>query len=335
MEERRAVLVNANLPLVEQVVLRVSGGFPRFVDRSELVGAGTLGLVEAALRYDFDRGIPFAGYAIQRIRGAVLDVARAADWAPRSLRRLSRDAEAATNELAVEQRSAPTDEAVAARMGVAVSELRRMREQINLGVTRALDSRERLDRRDDDDQLVDRTVPEPAELLESAEMNGYLRAALDSLPERLRLIIVGLYLENRTFEELAELLGVTTSRISQLRSDAIEMIRHGIDQQFEPDDTSKPKGRVEIRRARYAADIARHSDMRTRLSGGKSPSRVGMAARRNHHEQSMPVAAVPDSPAEWTDSEVGVAPAPAASTSPMTASTPVASDGGSTIILSA
>jgi RNA polymerase sigma factor for flagellar operon FliA len=315
MEERRAALVQANLPLVEQVVLRVSGGFPRFVDRSELVGAGTLGLVEAALRYDFDRGIPFAGYAIQRIRGAVLDVARSADWAPRSLRRMARDAEHATNELAVEHRGAPSDDQVAERIGVAPAELRRMREEINLGVTRALDSRERLDRRDDDDQLVDRTVPEPDELLEGAEMNGYLRAALDSLPERLRLIIVGLYLENRSFEELAELLGVTTSRISQLRADAIEMIRHGIDSQFEPTDTAKPKGRVAIRQARYAADIARHSDMRTRLSRGEHP--MGVAARRRHDEPSMPVAEVPDSPEQWSDEELEptAAPAPAPSIS--------------------
>ena len=330
MEDRRASLVKANLPLVEQVVLRVSGGFPRFVDRSELVGAGTLGLVEAALRYDFDRGIPFAGYAVQRIRGAILDVARTADWAPRSLRRLSREAETATNELAVEHRGTPSDEQVAERIGVGTAELRRMREEINLGVTRALDSRERLDRRDDADQLVDRTALEPLELLEGAEMNGYLRAALDSLPERLRLIVVGLYLEDRSFEELAELLGVSTSRVSQLRSDAIEMIRHGIDQQFDPADVSKPKGRVEIRQARFAADIARHSDMRTRLDGGSDRSRMGVAARRNHHEPSMPVAAVPDGPDEWTDGQIR----PNVATSPMKAPTP-ARDVGATLSLSA
>jgi hypothetical protein len=190
-----------------------------------------------------------------------------------------------------------------------------MREEINLGVTRALDSRERLDRRDDDDQLVDRTVPEPGELLENAEMNGYLRAALDSLPERLRLIIVGLYLENRSFEELAELLGVTTSRISQLRSDAVEMIRHGIDSQFEPLTAGKPKGRVAIRQARYAADIARHSDMRTRLSATDRRSaapathEMGVAARRNHDEERMPAAAVPDAVpggSDWATEELDV-----------------------------
>ncbi|HTN99815.1 MAG TPA: sigma factor-like helix-turn-helix DNA-binding protein, partial [Microthrixaceae bacterium] len=112
----------------------------------------------------------------------------------------------------------------------------------------------------------------PDELLESAEMHGYLRAALDSLPERLRIIVVGLYLEGRSFENLAELLGVTTSRVSQLRSDAITMIRHGIDSQFEPASTTRPKGRVEIRQARYASDIARHSDLRSRLARTSNPT---------------------------------------------------------------
>ncbi|HTO00673.1 MAG TPA: sigma factor [Microthrixaceae bacterium] len=153
MEKRRATLAEAHLPLVEQVVLRISGGFPRFVDRSELVAAGTLGLVEAANRFDFERGIPFAGYAIQRIRGAVLDVARSADWTPRSVRRTARDAEAATQELALELRQMPDDDQIAQRLDISPDELRKMRESVNLGVTRALDSRQNLDRRDDESQM--------------------------------------------------------------------------------------------------------------------------------------------------------------------------------------
>ncbi len=272
MEQRRADLAEKHLPLVEQVVIRISRGFPRFVDRSELVAAGTLGLVEAASRYDFDRGIPFVGYATQRIRGAVLDVARSADWTPRSVRQTARDADAATQELALELRQMPDDDQVAARLDISAAELRRMREIVNFGVVQALDSHASLDRRGGDSQMVDRSAPEPDELLESAEMQGYLRAALEALPERLRIVVIGVYLENRSFESLAELLGVTTSRVSQLRSDALEMIRHGIDSQFKPMSATRPKGRVEIRQARYAADIARHSDLRSRLSTAPEPT---------------------------------------------------------------
>ena len=303
MDAATAALVEQHLPLVEQVVLRVSSSFPRFVDRGDLISAGTLGLVEAALRYDAERGIPFGGFAVQRIRGAVLDVARSADWVPRSTRELARDAEQATHELAVEHREMPDERQVAERLGVEPGDLRRMQERITLGVTRSLDRGGDLDHGEDADQMVDRTAPSIEELLENTELHGYLRAALDSLPERLRIITVGLYLENRTFDELAELLGVTPSRISQLRSDAIDMIRHGMESQFRPSNDERPKGRVAIRQARYASDIAMHSDMVARLSSGAQSTRKEMA----WHEESMPTAQVPDTVEAWTGDAVRIA----------------------------
>jgi RNA polymerase sigma factor for flagellar operon FliA len=296
MENRRTALVERHLPLVEQVVLRVSGSFPRFVDRSELVSAGMLGLVEAADRYDFDRGVPFAGYAVQRIRGAVLDVARSADWSPRSTRQLARRVEDATQDLARQHRTTPTDEQVADRLDIGVEELRRMRERVDHGMVRALDSRQELDRSEDHDHLVDRTVPGLEELLEDREMTGYLRAALGSLSERHRVVVVGLYFEKRSFEELAELLGVTPSRVSPIRADALEIIRHGIDSQFaEEQSTDRPKGRVAIRQARFAADVARRSDYRGRLSA----TSAWREAARATAEERMPVGEVPDSPEQW------------------------------------
>ena len=303
MDAATAALVEQHLPLVEQVVLRVSSSFPRFVDRGELISAGTLGLVEAALRFDAERGIPFGGFAVQRIRGAVLDVARSADWVPRSMRELARDAEQATHELAVEHREMPDERQVAERLGVEPGDLRRMQERITLGVTRSLDRGGDLDHGEDADQMVDRTSPSIEELLENTELHGYLRAALDSLPERLRIITVGLYLENRSFDELAELLGVTPSRISQLRSDAIDMIRHGMESQFRPSTGERPKGRVAIRQARYASDIAMHSDMVARLSSGARSTRPEVA----WHEESMPTAEVPDTAADWAGDEVRIA----------------------------
>lgn len=297
MEAIRAELVERHLPLVEQVVLRVSGSFPRFVDRSELVSAGMLGLVEAAERFDFHRGVPFAGYAVQRIRGSVLDIARSADWSPRSTRQLARQVEDVTQDLAREHRGTPSDEQIADRLEIPVEELRRMRERVDHGMVRALDSRGSLDRAEDDDQMTDRTTPSLEELLEDQEMRGYLRDALCALSERHRIVVVGLYLEKRSFEEIAELLGVSPSRVSQLRSDALEIIKHGIESQFEEAEPSepgrRPKGRVAIRQARYAAEIARRSDYRGRLGAGRMPD----------GSDTMPVADVPDSPGQWIGSD--------------------------------
>src|SRR6187200_1925040 len=86
-----ADVIEAHLPLVRHIVFQVAVHFPRHVDREELARAGTLGLVEAAQRYDEARGVPFQRFAAQRIRGAILDAVRAADWAPRSLRSTARN----------------------------------------------------------------------------------------------------------------------------------------------------------------------------------------------------------------------------------------------------
>ena len=82
--------IEDHLPLVKHIVFQVAVHFPRHVDRDDLARAGALGLVEAARRFDESRGVPFDRFAAQRIRGAILDAVRAADWAPRSVRTLAR-----------------------------------------------------------------------------------------------------------------------------------------------------------------------------------------------------------------------------------------------------
>src|ERR1700761_3904561 len=141
VDRRRQQLIEANLPLVEHLVLRVSVGFPRFVERQELVAAGMLGLTEAAQNYDFDRGVPFAGYAARRIRGAVLDVARSNDWTPRSVRQLARATDQATQGLTSQLGRHPSDVELAEEIGISVDELRKLRDQLERGVVAALDRR--------------------------------------------------------------------------------------------------------------------------------------------------------------------------------------------------
>ena len=100
-------LIEEHLPLVNHVVFQVAVHFPRHVDRDELARAGALGLVEAAQRYDESRGVPFNRFAAQRIRGAIIDAVRAADWAPRSVRALARRLDQVEQSLASRARSGP------------------------------------------------------------------------------------------------------------------------------------------------------------------------------------------------------------------------------------
>jgi RNA polymerase sigma factor for flagellar operon FliA len=104
-------------------------------------------------------------------------------------------------------------------------------------------------------------------------VRGYVRDALDKLPDRHRMVAIGYYLEGRSFEDLAELLGITPSRVSQLRAEAVIMMRDGIDTQYDSsaDVPARPVGRVARRQARYAAAIARNSSWRERLLATNEP----------------------------------------------------------------
>lgn len=276
MEPQREALINEHLSLVDHVVRRTAGSFPSHIERQELLAAGRLGLTEAALRYDFDRAVPFAPFAARRIRGAVLDLMRSQDWVPRKVRDTAREAALTSGSLERRLGRTPDDGEVASAMGIEVDELRSSRLATRHGRIGTLHP---VDADDGPVELSDPTQMTIEELLEHRELKGYVRAAVDSLPERLRLIVVGHYLEGRSLDELGAFLQLTPSRISQLKADAIEIIRHGIDAQFGPTTGSNdqaPKGRVAIRQARYAAAIAEHATWKARLASAPSHS-TGLA----------------------------------------------------------
>lgn len=270
MESDLAEMIEKNLPLVKHVVFQVAVNFPRHVDRDELARAGALGLVEAARRYDKERGVPFERFAAQRIRGAILDSVRAADWAPRSVRNLARQLEQAEQHLATELGRVPNKEEVGDALGMNQSELSRLQDRMFRSIILALDH-ETTDEVEKGltlvDVLVDEHSIEPSSELETRELHGYLRDAIGLLPERHRLVIIGYFLEGRTSQDLADFLGVTESRISQLRSESLLMLQGGIEAQY-LSDTSEPcevTGRVARRKATYAKGIGEASKFGERM----------------------------------------------------------------------
>ena len=196
-----AKVIEEHLPLVRHIVFQVAVHFPRHVDREELARAGALGLVEAARRYDESRGVPFDRFAAQRIRGAILDAVRAADWAPRSVRNLARKLGAVEQRLATELGRVPNCAEMAEALGMTRDELSRLQDRMFRSVVLALEH-EVTEDTDEDltlvDVLCDRSPLEPLEELETRELHAYLRDAVDLLPERHRLVIVGYFLEGRT-----------------------------------------------------------------------------------------------------------------------------------------
>ncbi len=272
-------MIEANLPLVKHIVFQVAVHFPRHVDRDELARAGALGLVEAAQRYDADRGVPFERFAAQRIRGAILDAVRAADWAPRSVRNLARRLENAEQRLATRLGRVPSISETAEELGMTKAELNRLQDRMFRSVVLALEH-EINDGQDEDmtlvDVLVDHTAVEPLEELENRELQAYLRDAVSLLPERQRLVIVGYFLENRTSQELADFLDVTESRISQLRSEALAALKEGIQAQYDPRQVQPEdvSGRVAVRKANFARNVGQASVWKNRLDEIRSVGEV-------------------------------------------------------------
>jgi RNA polymerase sigma factor for flagellar operon FliA len=270
MDAELAEMIEDNLPLVKHIVFQVAVHFPRHVDRDELARAGALGLVEAARRYDEDRGVPFERFAAQRIRGAILDAVRAADWAPRSVRNLARKLEGAEQRLATELGRVPNKEEMSEALGMTQSELNRLQDRMFRSVVLALEH-ETADDVEKDltlvDVLVDANSIEPSAELETRELHGYLRDAISLLPERHRLVVVGYFLEGRTSQDLADFLGVTESRISQLRSESLLMLQEGIEAQYlsETPDPCEVTGRVARRKATYAKGISEASAFADRM----------------------------------------------------------------------
>ena len=269
-----SLLIEQHLPQVKHVVYQVAVHFPRHVDRDNLARDGALGLVEAARRYDEARGVPFERFAAQRIRGAILDAARAADWAARSVRTLARRLEGVAQRLATELGRLPNADEKAEALGMTIGELNRLQDRMfwpsNMRSMKVPTKTSTLV-----DVLPDGTTREPCEEMEHRELLSYLTDAVDLLPERHRLVVTGYFLEGRTSQELARFLGVTESRISQLPSEALAMLKEGIQAQYQaPSEEENVGARVARRKERYADSIGEASSWKSRLKPAMSVEAV-------------------------------------------------------------
>jgi RNA polymerase sigma factor for flagellar operon FliA len=275
-------LIEEYLPLVGHVVSQVAVQFPRHVDLGELTSAGTVGLVEAAHRYQADRGVPFRHFAGHRIRGAILDFVRKMDWAPRSVREDARRVDKARTEIAAATGNTPTNEALSEVLGVSANELHNIEARASRALLLSLDAPVGDGLGEEfgmSESLCDNTLVDTAEALEVREMHGYLRDAVAALPERHALVVQKTYLEDVPAQDVAAELGISVSRVSQLRTEALEMLRDGITAQFDDDVAADAsRGRVARRKASYAAAIASRSAWRDRLAARAGAATPGRAA---------------------------------------------------------
>jgi RNA polymerase sigma factor for flagellar operon FliA len=224
--QTRDKLVMEHAPLVKTLAHRLAQRLPSQVEMNDLISVGMLGLIDAASRYRPSTGVPFDAFARRRVHGAMLDSLRQLDWAPRSLRRLRRDVDAAMAALRHELKREPKEAEMAARLNMALPQYLETLEQLrtlDVGTVRQLESSSA-----DGTSLLEFCVdPDEgvAAQLERKELREHLARAIEQLPERERQILALSYQEELTLAEIGEVIGVGESRVCQLRSQAIARLR--------------------------------------------------------------------------------------------------------------
>ncbi|MEJ7765210.1 MAG: RNA polymerase sigma factor WhiG [Acidimicrobiales bacterium] len=217
-------------PLVKFVAGRVASGLPQSVDQGDLVSYGIFGLIDAIDKFDIGRGIKFETYAITRIRGAIIDELRSIDWVPRSVRSKARRVEEAYASLEHRLLRTPTDDEVAAEMGISKDELQQLFTQVSFVGLVALD--EVMGGSDGQSQTLGDTLPDkrdgPGALFEGEEMKQILAAAITRLGDREKMVLTLYYYENLTLSEIGKVLGVTESRVCQIHTKAVLQLRSRI-----------------------------------------------------------------------------------------------------------
>ena len=223
----RDALLSENLNLVHHVARQLSRSLAAEADFDELASAGTMGLMTAMESFDASRGLAFSTFAVPRIRGSILDELRRQDHVPRSIRRKSREISHAREVLMRQFGRRPEDVEIAGQLQIDVQTLWRWQADIEGAVHIPLD-RTASDR--------DSTMPSPAEFLSNDDEAAdermskeqeivELRAAIGTLKDQERTVLSLYYFEELKLREIAHILGLTESRVSQIRSKALLRLR--------------------------------------------------------------------------------------------------------------
>jgi RNA polymerase sigma factor FliA len=217
-------------PLVKYVAGRVGVGLPPNIEQADLVSYGIFGLIDAINKFDIERAIKFETYAISRIKGAIIDELRAIDWIPRSVRYKAREVEKAYAALEARLHRTPNETEVAEELGIPLDDLHTIFSQVSFVNVIALDELlnvggERGDKLSLVDTLEDTKAEDPVAAFETEETKYLLARAINTLPEREKIVVTLYYYEGLTLAEIGQVLGVTESRICQMHTKAVLQLR--------------------------------------------------------------------------------------------------------------
>ena len=213
--------------LIKSAALQIRGVYSSFAQVDDIVSEGILTLLSAIDKFDPDKGIKFETYVAKRIRGMVIDMARKQDWLPRNIRQRAKEIDAAVSNLANELGRFPTDQEVAQRLGIPTDKYQKEAARVALSNTLSLDAL--MDARDMEGYHFEVSSEDPKlqpeTVLEDRELQETLAGGISSLQENEQIVLSLYYEKNLHMKEIAQVMGVSEPRISQIHSRAIQKLR--------------------------------------------------------------------------------------------------------------
>lgn len=228
----RRDLLQMHLGLVHHAAREIMARAPRSVELGDLISSGTVGLVQAVEGFDPARGFAFSTFAMPRIRGAILDEIRSNDWVPRSVRERSELLNTTASRLEQRLGRRPYPAEMQDALGVDSDTLRRWARDTDSRVMLTLDAPAGHPGGEPwqlGDVIADEHAPEPGAMLDEQETLAALKAGITEMSERDRLVLTLSFYEELSLREIGEVLHITESRVSQIRTRALRRLRETID----------------------------------------------------------------------------------------------------------
>lgn len=232
-DKLREQIIIEYVPLVKLVAGRLNMYLGYTVEYDDLVGYGVFGLIDAIDKFDYGKGIKFETYASLRIRGSILDQIRKMDWIPRSVRQKQRQIETAIAKLEKEKGTNIKDRDIAEELGISLDEYRSWEGLTNISNIASLDEFMEQGTEGTVKEFRNTTYLEPEEAMNRDEVKSMLMEALELLTEKEKKVVLLYYYEDLTLKEVASVLEVSESRISQLHSKALEKMKKHLGKYFE------------------------------------------------------------------------------------------------------
>ena len=227
-ENREEVIIRYS-PMIKYVANRIAMRLPPHIEVDDLISVGVLGLMDAISKYDSSRGAKFKTYAEFRVRGAILDELRAMDWVPRSIRQKASSVDKVVQSLQVKLSRSPEDQEVAKEMGISLEQFHTTLNETksipvfsldDLGIAKDSGEQQSLL-----DCLAGKADADPQTQIRLTELKEIIAKAIDTLPEKERLMVSLYYYEELTMKEIGAVLEITESRVSQIHSKAVYRLR--------------------------------------------------------------------------------------------------------------